>query len=104
MLWNFNLTNFSGHMTDMLTCNSHARIGVLLVFNFLYMAFPCQNEVAGQVYMAISMSIYTFGVIYMVHEASGEVSRHISQSYLILLSDILFSEVLHADDVSAKIW
>ena len=38
------------------------------------------------------------------NEASGELPRHISQSYLILLPDILFSEVFHADDVSAKIW
>ena len=42
-------------LTGTFTWNSHVRVGELLVYRFLYMAFPCQNEVAGQVYMAISM-------------------------------------------------
>ena len=79
------------------TWNSHVRRRLQDRFPW---QFPCKY---------VSLVSFTWQIpcksaLASFNEASGELPRHISQSYLISLSDILFSEVFHADDVSAKIW
>ena len=119
-------------LTGTFTWNSHVRMGKLLVYRYLYMEFPCQGRGAPglqvplhgipmsergrrtrfhgnshvniHLWFSFTWQIPCKSALASFNEASRRFPRHISQSYLVLLSVILFSDVFHADDVNAKIW
>ena len=95
--WNSHVRKGKPWFSGSFTWHSHVRTRSQDRFTW---QFPCKYIPL----VSFTWQIPCKSALASSNEASGRLPRHISQNYLILLSDILFQEVFHADDVSAKIW